>query len=152
MNDEFELEIPLKGRALQSTGEVLLRAELVLSLKTIQATWEDWLFRVDTGTEMSTMPASRAKALGLPIPKRPVRGLTLRGQAVRAGLLRARIVGMDATEYMFPCYFLGDPDDPRSTLDPSLLGLTGVIAQIRLGFDGAPSLGAPYGLLIVEKR
>src|SRR5437667_826101 len=96
------LEIPLKGRALRSTGEVLLRAELVLSLKTIPGTWEDWPFLVDPGTEMTTMPASRAKELGLPIPKRPVRGLALRGQDVRAGLLRARIIGMDLTEYVFP--------------------------------------------------
>ena len=86
----------------------------------------------------------------MPIPKRPVRGLTLRGQEVRRGLLRARIVGLDATEYVFPCYFLGDPNVPMA--DPkNLLGLTGVINQIRLTFDGTPSLAAPNGILIVEK-
>ena len=67
------------------------------------------------------MPADDAKNLDLPIPKRPVRGLTFHGQEVRRGLLRARIVGLDATEYVFPCYFLGDPNvpmaDPRTCSD-----------------------------------
>jgi hypothetical protein len=59
-------------------------------------------------------------------------------------------VGLDATEYVFPCYFLGDPAVPMA--DPkNLLGLTGVINQVRLIFDGATSLTAPRGVLIVEK-
>ena len=97
------------------------------------------------------MPACDAKNLNLPIPRRPVRGLTFQGQEVRPGLLRARIVGMDATEYVFPCYFLGDPNVPvaKST---NLLGLTGVINQIRLIFDGPTSLQTPHGVLVVEKR
>ncbi len=59
-------------------------------------------FRVDSGTEMTTMLVEDAKDLDLPIPKRPVRGLTLHGLEVRSGLLGARIVGMDAAEYVFP--------------------------------------------------
>src|SRR5262245_37789644 len=144
------LQLPLKGRRLQTTGDVLVRAELVLSLKTSQGAWQDSLFLFDTGTEMSTMPASRAKELDLPIPRRAMPGLTMRGQEVRAGLLRARIIGMDQTEYAFPCYFLGDPDHPPSTSAKSLLGLTGVIAQINLSFDGSSALSTPYGSLIVE--
>jgi hypothetical protein len=34
----------------------------------------------------------------------------------------------------------------------NLLGLTGVINQIRLIFDGTPSLVAQGGVLVVEKR
>ncbi len=57
---------------------------------------------------------------------------------------------MDGTEYVFPCYFLGDPNVPVA--DPrNLLGLTGVIDHVRLIFDGTKSLAAPNGLLIVEK-
>ena len=96
------------------------------------------------------MLASTARDLDLPIPKRPVRGLALHGQEVRRGLLRTRISGLGATEYVFPCYFLGDPNAPVP--DPkNLLGLTGVIDKIRLTFDGTPSGAAQYGLLIVEK-
>ena len=98
------------------------------------------------------MPAAEAKERDLPIPRKPVPGLTLSGQEVRAGLLRARIVGMDTIEYVFPCYFLGDPDRPPPTPLPNLLGLSGVINQVRLGFDGTSSVTAPHGVLVVEKR
>lgn len=58
---------------------------------------------------------------------------------------------MDATEYHFPCYFVGDPSGPvpRSR---NLLGQTGVIDQIRLSFDGTPTLLSPFGVLVVEKK
>jgi hypothetical protein len=130
---------------------LVLRAELDLELKTNQGTWETVTFLVDSGTEMTTMLAGDAKKVDLPIPKRPVRGLTFQGKEVRSGLLRARIVGMDATEYVFPCYFLGDPNVPLAT-PKNLLGLTGVINQVRFTFDGATSLLAPHGVLVVEKR
>ena len=151
------LETPLAYRTLASTGDVLLRAELDLAVKTAQGGWEVLTFRVDSATEMTTMPAAEAKAFGLPYPKQPVLGLTMRGLDVRAGYLRARIVGMDKTEYFFPCYFLGDPDSPAgsslaATSPRNLLGLTGVIDKLRLLFDGSPVPGAPHGLLIVEKK
>jgi hypothetical protein len=144
------LEIPLANRKLISTGDIVLHAVLELEVKTNQGTWKAFRFMVDSGTEMTTMSAAEAKDEGLPIPKRPVRGLTFRGQEARRGLLRARIVGMDATEYVFPCYFLGDPNVPAEA-PKNLLGLTGVIDQVRLTFDGTPSGAAQYGLLIVEK-
>jgi hypothetical protein len=144
------LEVPLFSRRLQTTGDEVLHAKLELQVKTDQGGWETIDFRVDPGTEMTTMPASKARDLDLPIPKRPVRGLALRGQEVRRGLLRARIPGLDATEYVFPCYFLGDPNVPVPDAK-NLLGLTGVINQVRLTFDGTPSPGVPHGNLIVEK-
>ena len=145
------LEVPLQWRTLQTTGDTVLWADLVLSLKTTRGAWEEIRFRVDPGTEMTTMPAFDAKALALPIPKKPVSRLVLHGQEARAGLLRARVVGMDPTEFIFPCCFVGDPDVPPAG-GRNLLGLTGVINQIRLIFDGNYSLVAPYGLLIVEKQ
>jgi hypothetical protein len=145
------LEIPLDARTLKTTGDDVVRAELILELKTNQGAWVKERFRVDPGTEMTTMAAEEAKSQDLPIPKRPVRGLNFQGQEVRRGLLRARVVGMDATEYIFPCYFLGDPNLPLPNTT-NLLGLTGVINQVRLTFDGATSLSAPYGVLVVEKR
>ena len=145
------LEVPLRYRKLKITGDEVVRAELELELKTNSGTWQTVTFLVDSGTEMTTMPAFDAKQLDLPIPIRPVRGLTFQSQEVRPGLLRARIVGMDATEYVFPCYFLGDPNVPVAN-SINLLGLTGVINQIRLTFDGPTSLQTPHGILVVEKR
>lgn len=144
------LEVPLKHKTLRSTGDDLLRAELDLEVKTNGGLWATIRSFVDSGTEMSTMPADEALKRDLPIPKRPVQGILFRGQEVRRGLLRARIAGMDGTEYVFPCYFLGDPNVPMP--DPrNLLGLTGVIDHVRLTFDGTRTLSAPDGVLIVEK-
>jgi hypothetical protein len=143
------LEVPLVYRTLQTTGDRVVHADLDLEVKTNQGTWEA-TFRVDPGTEMTTMLASTARDLDLPIPRRPVRGLTLDGKEVRRGLLRARILGLDATEYVFPCYFLGDPNAPMAN-PKNLLGLTGVIDKVRWIFDGTPAGAAQYGLLIVEK-
>jgi hypothetical protein len=144
------VEIPLAFRKLTTTGDKVLRAELGLELRTNQNTWTRLPFLFDSGTEMTTMPAAEASRMDLPMPRRPVRGLTFHGQEARAGVLRARIVGLDLTEYHFPCYFLGDPDVPP-TESKNLLGLTGVINQIRLILDGTYTLTAPNGRLIVEK-
>ncbi|MFI5457345.1 MAG: aspartyl protease family protein [Isosphaerales bacterium] len=144
------IERPLKFRTLQTTGEVLLRAELELAIKTNRGTWEEMTFLVDSGTEMTTVPAARAKKQDLPIPRTPVSGLTFHGQEVRAGLLRVRVVSLGATELIFPCYFLGDPNGIAPQEARNLLGLTGVIHQLRLGFDGTPTIHAPYGRLVVE--
>jgi hypothetical protein len=146
------LELPLQGRLLRTTGDLVFRAELILGLKTNRGTWHDALFLVDSGTEMTTKEAAEARRHDLPIPRQPVHGLTMNGQEVRAGLLRARIVGMDAAEYSFPCYFPGDPYVPPLKQRKNLLGLTGVVNQIRLCFDGTQSVGAPHGVLIVEKQ
>ncbi len=143
------VEIPLDNRILTTTGDKVLRAKLDLELRTNQNAWRRLTFLFDSGTEMTTMPAADAKTFDLPMPRRQVRGLTFRSREARAGLLRARVVGLDPIEYFFPCYFLGDPDVP--TPDPrNLLGLTGVINQVRLTFDGTYTLAAPDGRLIVE--
>jgi hypothetical protein len=107
-------------------------------------------FLVDPGTEMTTMGAAEARKLDLPIPKKPVSGLSFKGEEVRSGRLRARVVGMDPIEYVFPCYFLGDPNMPQPVPAKNLLGLTGVVNQIRLCFDGRPYPGAQWGILVVE--
>ena len=77
-------------------------------------------------------------------------------EEVRAGLIRARLEGMDPTEYVFPCYFIGDPDerfDPRHPpkFPRSLLALSGVVDKIRFLFDGTPTPAAPHGLMVMEK-
>jgi hypothetical protein len=65
-------------------------------------------------------------------------------------VIRVRVVGLDPSEFVFPCYFLGDPDIPLVGAQ-NLLGLTGVITQVRLTFDGTASLVAPNGVVAVEK-
>jgi len=105
------------------------------------------------------MPASLARSLDLPMPKNPVPGgLNVSGarREVRAGVIRARVDGMDPTEFVFPCYFIGDPDAPFDPNQPprfprTLLGLSGVVDQIRILFDATPTAPAPLGLIVIEK-
>jgi hypothetical protein len=144
------LEVPLVERKLQSTGDMLLHAELALEIKTNLGAWTKMTFLIDSGTEMTTMRASEARDRDLPIPRNPVPGLTFKGEEVRAGLLRSRVVGLDPIEYVFPCYFLGDPNLSPPVQARNLLGLSGVVNQFRLCFDGRPYPGARWGILVVE--
>jgi hypothetical protein len=144
------LVVPLIYRTLRATGDVLVRAELDLLLKTNRGTWNPMRFRADSGAD--------AKVLDLPMAQRASAGVRHRqtGLEVRSGLIRARVVGMDATEYVFPCFFVGDPNTPLSAYNPqstphNLLGLSGVVDKLRTGYDGTPASGALYGNLIVEK-
>lgn len=153
------LEVPLLGKILWVTGDVLVRAELELLLRDASNTWLPWSFRVDSGTEMTTMHAATAKRLGLPFPQHLTPALahtTPSGAAqpqIRVGFLRARVVGLGMDEFAFPCYFLDDPDAvlPPGADPPCLLGLTGVVDKLRIGFEGTPMWGAPYGIMSVEK-
>jgi hypothetical protein len=77
--------------------------------------------------------------------------LVLYGQEVSSGQLRARVVEMDPTGFVFPCYFVGDPNVPPPDQAWNLLGLTGVINQICLTFDRRSSVRSPHDMLAVEK-
>ncbi len=125
------LEVPLRDRKLWATGDVLLRAELDLLLKDNAGQWKADTFLVDSGTEMTTMPAWLAKRMDLRMPRKAAAGDIHKqtGLEIRPGLLRARIIGLDGTDFTFPCFFLGDPDAPPSgsqaaTLPRKLLGLS----------------------------
>jgi hypothetical protein len=116
------LLIPVQDRKLKATGDVLLRAELTLSIRTNKRTWEPVVFLADSGTEMTTMPAAYARSLDLPMPQAAVPGLVTPSSTTPG-------------------------HRPRN-----LLGLTGVIDKLRLIFDGDAGPGAPHGYLIVEKK
>jgi hypothetical protein len=153
------LAVPLLDRKLWATGDVLVRGELPLLLKDKNGVWKRRTFLADSGTEMTTMPAALAKQINLPLPPQAVSGAIhfQTGLAIRSGYLRVQVVGMDGTEYVFPCFFLGDPDVPLLSIPGrpvprKLLGLTGVVDKLRLCFDGTPGPGAPYGYLVVEKQ
>jgi len=153
------LEVPFQYRTLWATGDLLLRAELDLLLKDASGKWRPETFLVDSGSEMTTMPAYRARQLGLPMPQQAAPGAThtQTGLSIRPGYLRVLVVGMDATEYVFPCFFLGDPAAPppagRAANAPrKLLGLSGVVDKLRIGFDGAPTPYAPHGRLTAERQ
>jgi hypothetical protein len=150
------LRLPLLDRILQLTGDILLRAELSFLLRDENKVWTEVLFRVDSGSEICSMPAARARHLALPMPIAPLPlSLNTSGgaQAVetRSGGVLAQVIGLEGTELWLPCFFLGNPagPDPGPTV-LNLLGLTGVVDKLRLIIDGTPEAGAPHGVLIVE--
>ena len=115
------LEVPVLHRKLYATGDVLLRVELDVNLKTATGGWEPEILLVDSGTEITTFPAWLAQSYDLPIPQQPSRHVThtQTGLEVRSGLLRFQIVGLDQTEYVVPCFFLGDPNSRPSVNAPA---------------------------------
>jgi hypothetical protein len=153
------LTIPVGSRILFSTGDIKLWADLALLLRDGSGNWRPETFRVDTATDVSTLPAYHAKQLGLPMPQTAVGGATHTQTAlqIRSGYLRFRVVGMDATEYATSCLFLGDPDTPPAPNQPSfgprkLLQPFGLLDWLRFRMDKDPSDGTLYGTLTVEKQ
>jgi hypothetical protein len=152
-------QIPVSYKTLWSTGDVKLWIDVELNLKDSAGNLVPAIFRVDTGTEITTFPAYNAKRLGLPMPINPVRGVTHKqtGLEMRSGYIRFRVVGMDQTEYFTTCLFLGDPATP---LDPSrpaalprnLLQPLALLGQLEFMMKKDPNVGSIYGELVVEKK
>ena len=62
------LQVPLHWRTLWATGDVLVTASLDLLLKDRFGIWQQRNFVVDSGTQMTTFPASEASQMNLPMP------------------------------------------------------------------------------------
>lgn len=152
---------PIGDFPIWETGDAVLRAYLDLELGDDQGGWHPATFRVDSGSDMTMVLASWAKDRNLPLGLGPflITRTTADGQRrtviVRSGLLKARVVGLDQTIYHFPCYFIGDPDDPAppaGSTPPRLLGLTGVVDKLLIRFDGTPLPTAPHGVIVIQKQ
>lgn len=152
------LAIPITGKTLWATGDVRLWADIPLLVRDGSGQYQKVVFRVDSGTDLTTYPAYQAKQLGLVVPARPAPARHHpTGLEIRSGMLRFRIDGMDPTEYAVACLFLGDPNVapipaqpasfPRQLLQPFAL-----LDQLRFTMGRDPAAGLLYGELIVEKK
>jgi hypothetical protein len=152
------LEIVIASKVLWSTGDVKLWVDIPVRLKDSSGAWQPELLRVDTATEITTFSAHDAWLLGLPMPLHATTTTTHQqtGLVIRSGYLRFQIVGLDPTEYVTPCLFLGDPHTPpagpAATLPRKLLQPFALLGQLRFGMDHDPSDGTPYGMLVVENK
>ena len=99
------LEIPLLSKKVWATGDVVIRAEMELLIRDDSGVLRPETFRVDSGTEMTSMAAARARALDLPMPQHHV-VLEINGvkHEIRTGLILLRLLAWTA-EFVFPCYF-----------------------------------------------
>lgn len=154
------LAIPIKHDLLYATGDVKLRAEVLLHLRGGSGSFVARRFVVDTGTEITTFPAAVAKQLGLYLSPRPaaVRHEQT-GLEVRSGMLAFRIDGMDPTLYAVPCLFLGDPDTPPNpsapagTLPRNLLQPFHLLDVLNFSTKKDPSsIAAAHGELVIDKK
>jgi hypothetical protein len=139
------LAIPVSRTILHSTGDVLLRAHVILALKDNAGNFTDQRFQIDSATDVTAFPAFTARQLGLPIPVNPspIRHNPT-GLAVRSGLLRFRIDGMDPNTPPNPALpaFI-----PRALLQPLAL-----LDYLKFTIDKDPTSAAIYGEVIIDKK
>ena len=153
------LAIPVSHQTLATTGDVLLWVDITLVLKDNSGNFIKRRFRIDSATHVTTFPAFDARQLGLPLPIHPSRiRHNPTGLEVCSGLLRFRIDGTDATEYVISCFFLGDPATPLNPAQPAfppraLLQPLTLLDHLKFTMDkDAASIAAPYGEVIIEKK
>ena len=76
--------------------------------------------------------------------------------AIRSGILRFRIAGMDQTEYAVGCLFLGDPaarpSGGTATFPRKLLQPFQLLDHLRFAAVKDPAIGTLYGEMVVEKK
>ena len=151
------LVVPISRRILWSTGDILRWVDLWMRLKDNAGAWRRHRFRFDSASEMTTFPANQAKQDGIPMPQKAAVGAvhTQTGLEIRSGYLRFQIVGMDQTEYVTPCLFLGDPHaratGPSGSLPQKLLQPLGLLDQLHFTMQRDPSAGTLDGELLIEK-
>ena len=152
------LVVPISRRILWSTGDVLRWVEILFDLKDKAGAWKQVQFRLDSASETTTFPAFLAKQLNLAMPQKAAVGAVhiQTGLEIRSGFLRFQIVGMDQTEYVTPCLFLGDPNrrpaGQPATLPRKLLQPLGLLDQLRFTMDRDPSAATLDGELLIEKK
>ncbi len=153
------LAISVIGRTLYATGDVTLRADVTLALRDDAGYFVPWLFRIDSATDVTTFPAFEARRFGLPMPVNPSRVRhDPTGLEVRSGLLRFRIDGMDQTEYVVSCFFLGNPGVAAEPCDArffprALLQPLALLDRLKITMEkDAASIGVSYGEVIIEKK
>jgi hypothetical protein len=99
------------------------------------------------------MPRTRAEELGILIPSQDkIKTIGVRSsvgsqeQRVRQGRIGVRVPGLASRTFYWACHFVEPPHAPHMPL----LGLEGVLKDLRLVFDGTYSIENPNGVLVLE--
>ena len=113
------------------------------------------LLRLDTGAACSSMSLARAERLGLlrdtdTIAEAVVRtaGTGAKSTSVRLGRLPVRIPAVRDEPFEWPVLFHKSWPETH----PTLLGLPGVVADLEIRFDGAPTLASEFGTVTLTPR
>jgi hypothetical protein len=152
MVDARRVRIPLEGKFIE-TGARAIQAKLKLLVQTSKPGFESVDFIVDPGCGITSIPRVAAEEWGIPIPsKDKIKVINVRTstgsnkQRVRLGKIGVRVPGLTSRMFHWSCHFVEPPHAPYM----ALLGLEGVLNDLRLIFDGTYSLENPYGVLILE--
>ncbi len=131
-----------------------LRIEVFLLVETSNGGRAAVPFLVDSGSSISIISLTRAQLLQLPIPDQRIR----RRRSSEAGSVRVMVrhgeirfwltKDQRAAPFVVPIDF----DETRPPERPPLLGLKGVIDQIRWIIDGRPRLGEPRGFCLLRDQ
>jgi len=154
MVEAHQVRIPLEGRFIE-TGARVIQAKLKLLLQTSKPGFASVDFIVDPGCGITSIPRMVAENGGIPIPNKshikPIAVRTSTGrssQRVRFGKIGVRVPGLATGTFYWDCHFVEPPHAPHI----ALLGLTGVLDDLRLIFDGTYSIENPYGVLVLMER
>lgn len=154
MVDTHRVRLALEAKYL-TTGARVIQAKLELFVQTSKPGFASVDFIVDTGCGIASIPSNVAEERGIPLPsKTDIRRINVRTatgmnvQRVRLGRIGVRVPGLAGKTFFWGCHFVEPPHAPYKPL----LGLEGVLNDLRLIFDGTHSQESPYGLLILEAK
>ena len=147
------LRVPLEGFHVRGVEGPLIRAVVTLQVRTARYGFRDIEFLVDTGACLTTLPVELAQELGIPFPRRKVDVPVVTGagrirQVRHAGRIRVVVPTWGSEEFDWPCHYV---EHEGRRLTP-VLGLTGVLDDLRITLDGTYSLEARYGMLTLQRR
>jgi hypothetical protein len=147
-----QARIPLEGRAIE-TGARVIQAKLKLLIQTSKPGFALVDFIVDPGCGITSLPRIVAEQRGIPVPSdvniKTINIRTAAGsskQRVRLGKIGVRVPALASRTFFWGCHFVEPPHSPHM----ALLGLKGVLNDLRLIFDGTYAIENPYGVLILE--
>lgn len=148
------VRIPLEYSRLRQTGEVAIFPRLELLVRASIGNFAALEFLLDTGANFTTIPLAEARRLQLAVPPRTItlEVRTAAGmvrQQVHPGRISVQVPGLQGHTFTWPCHFV---DTPGQAAPVALLGLSGVLNDLRLTFDGTYALDARYGVLLLEQR
>lgn len=146
------LRVPLVSYRVVGIDQTLVRAVLPVQIRTGLRGFVETEFVVDSAAAITSIAVAKATQLGIPVPRKAVElGVeTATGPARQVrhpGRIQGRIQGLEGWMFDWPCHFVAHRGPPPK----AVLGLTGVLNDLRITLDGTHALEAPYGWLILER-
>ncbi len=150
---EHTPRIPLESYRVPNVTTTLLRAVVPLAIRVAPNRFKERNFVVDCASAMTTIAVLNAHRPHLPVSYRSIhlKVETATGPVIQIrhpGRIQGRVLGLPGWDFDWPCHFVEHTGPPPK----AVIGLTGVLDDLRITFDGAYAQEAPYGWLILERR